>query len=521
MYVPTDASRSGATGYPGYYRDLSPELMRFALLLQGVELPSGPLNYLELGYGQGMSLNIHAAATSHAFWGTDGDPDQTVAARRWAAASGAEARLLGDSFVELMRRDDLPEFDIIALHDVWSWVNDDNRRLILDLLHSRLKMGGVAYVSYNTLPGWASLLPLRDLLQLHSGMLGTEAESAGQRLANALHFASTLAETGSGYCAATPSVRPLLEQLRRGNPDQAARAYLNKDWRPLYFADMAHAMGLAKLQFASSTRLLNQIDAISLPEKAKAALGTANNAILRETVRDYACNQLFRTDMFVKGAHRLKPLDLVNKLAAIPLSLTVQLEAVSMRLAGPAGAVTLNEELYAPCLTALADGNYAPKTLEQLEDHPLLAGMDSYQLTEIIAVLTGAGWLHPVYAATPDAQTRSRCAALNRTLCAYARSTGDIPWLASPVLGAGVASNRLEQLFLLSRADGGENPAIWAEDVGNILAGLGETLLRPDGTALTPDELHGELRHAAELFQQQRLPLLEALQAVPSAGDTH
>lgn len=120
MYVPTDASRSGATGYPGYYRDLSPELMRFALLLQGVELPSGPLNYLELGYGQGMSLNIHAAATSHAFWGTDGDPDQTVAARRWAAASGAEARLLGDSFVELMRRDDLPEFDIIALHDVWS-----------------------------------------------------------------------------------------------------------------------------------------------------------------------------------------------------------------------------------------------------------------------------------------------------------------------------------------------------------------------------------------------------------------
>ena len=29
------------------------------------------LKYLELGYGQGLSINIHAAALDGEFWGTD------------------------------------------------------------------------------------------------------------------------------------------------------------------------------------------------------------------------------------------------------------------------------------------------------------------------------------------------------------------------------------------------------------------------------------------------------------------
>ena len=57
-----------------------------------------PLRYLELGYGQGLSLNIHAAATDGEFWGTDFNPVQVANARELASASGAHVKLLDASF---------------------------------------------------------------------------------------------------------------------------------------------------------------------------------------------------------------------------------------------------------------------------------------------------------------------------------------------------------------------------------------------------------------------------------------
>jgi len=47
----------------GYYRELSPNLQRFALLAAGYAQPPEEGAYLELGYGQGLALAIHAAAT--------------------------------------------------------------------------------------------------------------------------------------------------------------------------------------------------------------------------------------------------------------------------------------------------------------------------------------------------------------------------------------------------------------------------------------------------------------------------
>src|ERR1700693_2545593 len=110
----------------GYYRELCPGLLRLACLSAGVAPPaSPPLRYLELGYGRGLSINIHAAATTGEFWGTDFNPSQAGYARGLAEAAGSGAKLLDDSFAELAARPELPEFDIITLHGIWSWVSDE------------------------------------------------------------------------------------------------------------------------------------------------------------------------------------------------------------------------------------------------------------------------------------------------------------------------------------------------------------------------------------------------------------
>src|SRR5690349_12588894 len=66
--------------YPyGYYKELCPGILRLACLKVGIAPPTAkPLRYLELGYGQGLSINIHAAAVEGEFWGTDFNPTQVA-----------------------------------------------------------------------------------------------------------------------------------------------------------------------------------------------------------------------------------------------------------------------------------------------------------------------------------------------------------------------------------------------------------------------------------------------------------
>ena len=162
----------GASGYAteidytfGYYRELCPVFLRFAASQHRLNPPRRrPFRYLELGFGQGVSLNIHAAATPGEYWGVDINPNHVAFARELAEAAGSDAHISDLSFAELAGRDDLPDFDMITLHGVWSWVSAENRAAITDIARRKLAPGGLFYVSYNSLPGWAPTVPLRNLL---------------------------------------------------------------------------------------------------------------------------------------------------------------------------------------------------------------------------------------------------------------------------------------------------------------------------------------------------------------------
>src|SRR5579871_5329689 len=133
----TDASGSRPDfGYTfGYYRELSPGLIDFALLLAGQTPPQRDgMRYLELGFGHGLSANIHAAACPGDYWGEDFNADHAANAVEWALASGAQASFSGQSFAELAGRPDLPDFDDIVMHGIWSWVPEPARETILEIV---------------------------------------------------------------------------------------------------------------------------------------------------------------------------------------------------------------------------------------------------------------------------------------------------------------------------------------------------------------------------------------------------
>src|SRR6185312_13954565 len=185
------------------------------------------------------------------FWGTDINPSH-VAEARDLAGPASNVRLLADSFAELVARTDLPEFDVIALHGVWSWISDENRRRIVDLVRRHLAIGGVVYVSYNALPGNAPILPLQHLLQLHADLCGTGAEGLPARVRGAIAFASKLSGAGATYFKTSP----VAAQILAGLPDQdvhyLGHEYFTGNWRPMAFSQVADALAEARVRFLAS-----------------------------------------------------------------------------------------------------------------------------------------------------------------------------------------------------------------------------------------------------------------------------
>src|SRR5262245_65560995 len=90
------------------------------------------------------------------FVGVDFNPTHIVAARALAeSARLSNIQFVEASFDELLepRFADLGEFDIIALHGIYSWVAPSVRRAIVQFADAKLKTGGAQYVVSNYEPG--------------------------------------------------------------------------------------------------------------------------------------------------------------------------------------------------------------------------------------------------------------------------------------------------------------------------------------------------------------------------------
>lgn len=94
----------------GYYTELNPLRAQLLLLSWGIQ-PPRVSTACELGFGQGVTVNIHAAASCTRWYGTDFNPAQTAFAQELAEVSGNGAVLSEQTFQDFCARTDLPDFD--------------------------------------------------------------------------------------------------------------------------------------------------------------------------------------------------------------------------------------------------------------------------------------------------------------------------------------------------------------------------------------------------------------------------
>lgn len=497
----------------GYYTELNPLRVRLAFLNAGL-VPPEVCTACELGFGQGMSANLHAAASVVQWHGTDFNPSQASFAQELARVADSGAQLFDEAFDQFCNRADLPEFDYIGLHGIWSWISDENRRVIVDFIRRKLKVGGVLYISYNTQPGWAAMVPMRDLLTEHAEVLGADGAGIVSRIDAALAFADQLLAANPTYARANPQIAERIKKIKEQNRHYVAHEYFNRDWQPMAFAQMARWLEPAKLQWACSANYLDAIDAVNLNAEQQTLLASIPDPMFRQTTRDFCVNQQFRKDYWVKGSRTLTALEQAEALRAQRILLAQPRTDVSLKITGSLGEATLQEAVYNPILKQLAD--HKPKTLGQLEQ-ALKASADGKpvvfsQLLQAVIILSATGTVQPVQDDTVIAKARKRTERLNTHLMMKARSSNELSYLASPVTGGGVSIPRFHQLFLLARAQGHKQPADWAQFVWKILEMQGQRIAKEGKALEAPEDNLAELTEQANAFAEKQLPILKALQ---------
>lgn len=497
----------------GFYRELTPALLSLVALARGQHAPeaASPLEYCELGCGQGLSMNLLAAANPQVrFHATDFNPSQIAGARALAAEAGLNNVTFYDtSFSVFADEPGLPEqFDIISLHGIYSWINAEMRAVIVDFISRKLKVGGLVYISYNCLPGWSAAAPMRHLMYLHGKAQGGPT---GSRLQPALDFVESMQKSGAAYFRSIPGMDQRLDRLKGQNRNYLAHEYFNDAWDLFYHSDVVRDLDAAKLTFLGSAALLEQVDAVNLTADQQQIMAGIADPVLRETVRDYMMNQQFRRDVFVKGPVPLTPRLAQDAWLNQRFALSTRRDDIELKVKGTLGEATLQEDVYGPLLDKLADG---PKTVKEMVADPAIAGLGWARLQQAFVVLAGAGHLQPCLPAKDDAKRARSTKAFNQAVMQRARDSADLQFLASPVTGGGLTVARFQQLFLLALSEGKKQPDEWADLVWQVLNGQGQRIIKEGKTLDTPEENLAELKAQAATFAEKQLPVLKSLQVI-------
>jgi SAM-dependent methyltransferase len=493
----------------GYYSELNPIRAKLAFLYAGLVPPNEQGIHCELGFGQGLSTNINAAALNSKWYGNDFNPSQVSYAQELVNISGANAELTDESFQKFCTRTDLPQFDSIGLHGIWSWVSDDNRKVIVNFIKNSLKVGGVLYISYNSLPGWANFIPMRHLMNTHVETMGSAGNGKIKNIEESINFVRKLCEANPNYIKINPHILERIKNLEKQEKNYLAHEYYNKDWVPMHFTEVSKWLEDAKLQFACSANLLDHIDNINLTTEQIKILGAIDDINLKELVRDLCVNQQFRRDYWVKGSRKLNIHDQIEELLDLKIVLIKPVNEIKLVISGPQGELKLNDEIYKPIINTLIKNNI--KKIGQIKDEIKDCNINQNNIFQAIFIMVALGYMAITQEDTSIVKAKLKTEKLNKFILKKSTKNAEINYLASPVIGAGISLTRFQQLFLYARVNGSIKSQEWASYAWSILKSQNQRILI-QGKALESDEENlKELNNQALDFEKNHLPILKIL----------
>ena len=216
--------------YPSQvYAQTHPAAMGAVATLHGHRPPPfGASRVLEIGCGEGLNLiNMAVVAPGAEFVGVDLADTAIAAARETAARCGA-----GNVAFHALDLADIGgafgDFDTIVAHGVYAWTPDPVRTALMRVIVERLTPDGLAFVSFNALPGARFRQAVRD-------MLLTVTEAAGgltEKLDLARAFLAEQIEAWSDTEADEAALKSTAKGMLRKAPEVLCHDELAPDYAP-------------------------------------------------------------------------------------------------------------------------------------------------------------------------------------------------------------------------------------------------------------------------------------------------
>ena len=187
------------------------------------------------------------------------------------------------------------KFDYIISHGIYSWVPPEVRERLLAICRENLAPNGIAYVSYNTLPGWHMRGMIRDMMIYHAAGFPGASEKVKQAR-GLLDFLARSAPTNSPFGM---TLRQELDSIRNEPDAYLFHEHLEEYNEPFYFHEFAEAARQHGLDYLAEADLADMLVSKFPPEVAQTLQRVAPDIIRMEQYMDFVRNRLFRQTLLV------------------------------------------------------------------------------------------------------------------------------------------------------------------------------------------------------------------------------
>ena len=276
-------------------------------------VPMDGARVLEIGCGSGSNLlSMALGAPNTEFVGVDLARSPIEAGREVVRATGLTNVSLHVGDIARMDAS-WGSFDYIIAHGVYSWVPLDVRAALMTLIGKLLSPNGLAFVSYNALPGSRIRQALRDMLLYVAG----DVDDAAEKLARARAFMAEQVESWSQDDADERAVRMEAIRMLKRAPEVLFHDELGEFFAPALMSDVCASASAAGLEYLCDAAPMQCKESFFPSEEFEIARKHAGADWVRfEQLADFKSMRAFRNSLFCRpggidrsrGAARLRDL---------------------------------------------------------------------------------------------------------------------------------------------------------------------------------------------------------------------
>jgi len=195
--------------------------------------------------------------------------------------------------------EDLGQFDYIITHGILSWVPAEVQDKIFDVCNKNLSANGIAYISYNTYPGWNFIKCLRDMMLYHTASFSEPARKVTEA-ANLLEFIRK-ANKSAEHNPYLQVIGNELKVLAKTDASYLLHDHLEEHNEPYYFHQFMHKAQANSLQYLGETSLSSMYIGNLAEEAAQTLWQIANDIVRVEQYMDFIKNRRFRCTLLTHG----------------------------------------------------------------------------------------------------------------------------------------------------------------------------------------------------------------------------